>query len=223
MNIVTVLSGGMDSTALLYYLLKEKHEVAAITFDYDQRHYCEVQYAQRTCNELGVKHFIFDLRNYHGVARSALTHAAPVPHGHYAADNMRTTVVPNRNMTMLSIAAAWAISSGADAIATGVHAGDHAVYPDCRPEFIVHMETTLKIANQGFIDPDFRIIAPWSGMSKAEIVSTAQDLELNVPWASTWSCYEGNGVNHCGQCGTCVERKEAFEIAGVDDPTAYQA
>lgn len=220
MKVVTVLSGGMDSVTLAYWLKAGGHHVAAISFDYHQKHAKELAFARLTCSDLGLEHYVFDLRPYQDIALSALTNKhIEVPDGHYAEESMKATVVPNRNMTMMSIAAAWAISSNAQGIAVGVHAGDHAVYPDCRPEFIVHMETTLKVANEGFIDPSFQILAPWISLSKNDIAKIGNT--LGVPWERTWSCYKG-GELHCGKCGTCVERKEALDSQHFD-PTEYAA
>jgi 7-cyano-7-deazaguanine synthase len=219
MKVITVLSGGMDSVALLYWL-ERHHDVAAISFDYDQKHSKELNYARVACDALSIRHRIFNLSDYSVIAKSALTQSTmDVPEGHYAAESMKATVVPNRNMTMLSIATAWAISSNANAIATGIHSGDHAIYPDCRPEFIYSLEQTLKVANEGFIQPDFQIIAPWLHLTKSQIAQIGT--QLNVPWEKTWSCYKG-GELHCGKCGTCVERREAFELAAITDPTSYE-
>lgn len=220
MKVITVLSGGMDSTALMYYIKSLGHEQSAISFYYGQKHSRELIAARDLSGELGIGWVEFDLSDYAKVAHSALTSKeVGVPEGHYAEENMRATVVPNRNMTMLSIATAWAISKGAEVVATGVHAGDHAIYPDCRPEFIIHMETTLRVANEGFIHPNFQILAPWLMMTKADIARRGD--KLQVPWDRTWSCYKG-GTFHCGKCGTCVERKEAFLLAGILDPTEYE-
>lgn len=218
-EVVVVLSGGMDSATLLY-LINQGYDPICITFDYGQRHYREIEYAESLANKLSASWMLYNMQDYGSVARSALTdYDQQVPEGHYAADNMKKTVVPNRNMTMLSIATAMAISNKAVGVATGVHAGDHAIYPDCRLEFIVHMESTVKIANEGFIDPKFQIMAPFLNITKADIVTMGTQFE--VPYDKTWSCYKGN-LKHCGKCGTCVERKEAFYIANVPDPTEYE-
>lgn len=217
---IAIVSGGMDSATLLYWMLEKYDEVKAISFDYDQKHRKELDYARGLCGFLGVEHRVFDLFDYNFIAKSALTrHALEVPEGHYAADNMKATVVPNRNLTMLSLATAWAISLEAEAVGMGVHAGDHAVYPDCRHEFIVHAETTLKVANEGFIHPEFTLVTPFLFMCKADIVKVGAS--KGVHFKDTWSCYKGEIV-HCGKCGTCVERKEAFALAGVQDPTEYR-
>jgi 7-cyano-7-deazaguanine synthase len=143
-----------------------------------------------------------------------------VPDGHYAEDTMKATVVPNRNMMMLSIAGAVAIAEEAEFVATGTHAGDHFIYPDCRPEFIAAASAALLVGNTGFSSPGFRgIVAPFIHSTKADICATGD--VLGVPWDATWSCYKGGAI-HCGRCGTCVERAEAFDLAGVDDPTEYE-
>jgi len=131
---------------------------------------------------------------------------------------MKATVVPNRNMIMLSIATAVAVVEKANAVYIAVHAGDHAIYPDCRSEFITQCSYTAALATEGFSDPAFTIEAPFIAMTKAEIVKLGDSYD--VPWGQTWSCYKGD-MWHCGKCGTCVERKEAFEEAGIKDPTVY--
>jgi 7-cyano-7-deazaguanine synthase len=133
---------------------------------------------------------------------------------------MAATVVPNRNAIMLSVAVGLAVASGADAVATAVHAGDHPIYPDCRPAFVAAFEQMARVANEGFVAPGFRVATPYLDWDKSDIV--ARGAELGVPFAETWSCYKGGDV-HCGTCGTCVERIEAFAVAGVPDPTTYAA
>lgn len=216
---IAVVSGGMDSVTMLY-LLAEANDVHVVSFDYGQRHHKELQFARMHADALKCKHTIVPVgflgSMLHG---SALTSPdVEVPEGHYADDNMRTTVVPNRNSIMLNIATGVAIAEKANFVATAVHAGDHAVYPDCRPEFISATTRAMLIANDGFIDPQFQIVAPFVTLTKAEICSMGYDLEVNL--ANTWSCYKGEEI-HCGKCGTCVERKEAFRIAEVQDPTEY--
>jgi 7-cyano-7-deazaguanine synthase len=142
----------------------------------------------------------------------------PVPEGSYDAESMKATVVPNRNMIMLALAAGFAVAENAQFIATAVHAGDHAIYPDCRPDFIGKLEAAIKSGNEGFIDPNFEIRTPYLYKTKTEIAKRAG--ELDVPIDLTWSCYKG-GAYHCGRCGTCVERLEAISQAGVEDKTIY--
>ena len=192
-----------------------------ISFDYGQRHKKELDYARRTADKLSLDHVVVDITNLTSlISKSTLTSDEPVPDGHYAEENMRKTVVPNRNSIMLNIAAGYAITIGADALATAVHSGDHYIYPDCRPDFISSLTQTLKIANEGFVSDEFRIIAPFVHSPKDEIARVGHSLD--VPWTDTWSCYKGFNI-HCGSCGTCFERREAFMLAGVHDPTIYLA
>lgn len=216
---VTVLSGGMDSTVLAYYSTCLHERVDLISVDYGQRHRVELDHAVRTAQVLGARHDIVDLSNIRSLlGGSALTDAAvAVPHGHYAAENMAVTVVPNRNATLISLAYMAAVSRGADALLVGVHAGDHFVYPDCRPTFIEQLGQALITGNEGFAE--VRLLAPFVHNSKADICRLGD--RLGVDWTNAWSCYEGGAV-HCGRCGTCVERREAFRDAGVNDPTEYR-
>ena len=218
---VVVLSGGMDSATALYKAINDGYEVFAVSFDYGQRHKKELEYAKELCQNAGVSQKTVDLTNITElISNSALTNPdIEVPEGHYAQDNMKITVVPNRNMIMYSIAIGYAVNIGASAIYVGVHAGDHAVYPDCRPEFVSELDRIAMVANEGFIKPEFKVIAPFVNITKADIAKIGS--ELGLPYELTWSCYKGGEI-HCGKCGTCVERKEAFELAGVKDPTIYE-
>jgi 7-cyano-7-deazaguanine synthase len=153
------------------------------------------------------------------MSTSSLTSdAIEVPDGHYAEETMKVTVVPNRNAIMINVATALAVSESYSFVATGVHGGDHFIYPDCRPEFIESQSETLKLANAGFIAAEFDVLAPFVNISKADIVTIGD--AIGVPWLETWSCYKGGDI-HCGSCGTCFERREAFELANVGDPTPY--
>lgn len=225
---VALLSGGMDSTALAYYLreaIAKYHggtvPVGALHFlsiNYGQRHKRELESAASIAHRLHSPHHIVDLSVLRDLlAGSALTsdHIA-VPEGHYTAESMKATVVANRNMIMLAVAAGYAVSRHLAKVATAVHAGDHAIYPDCRPEFVTSLRTAIQVATEGFGEPE--LWAPFVHVSKADIAALGH--ELNVPWELTWSCYQG-GTVHCGKCGTCVERREAFELASVPDPTVY--
>lgn len=215
-SIVLILSGGLDSTVLLHHLRAEGHEVQALSFNYGQRHSRELEHAQRICQITGTRHQTVDLRGLAPMfARSGLVdRSIPIPHGGYDQDNMRVTVVPNRNMIMLSVAVAWAITLRADAVAFAAHHGYHTLYPDCTPEFIEALANAVHRADEHKVD----LIAPFVRWTKAEIVR--RGAELAVPFALTWSCYEG-GEMHCGRCGTCSERREAFALASVLDPTGY--
>jgi 7-cyano-7-deazaguanine synthase len=219
---VATVSGGLDSVTLAHLLADEGHDLVLVSFDYGQRHVRELELAAACATCLGAPHHVVDLRSAGALlGGSALTDAdVGVPDGHYTDESMRATVVPNRNAIFLSVAAGLAVAQGAEIVATAVHAGDHPIYPDCRPEFVDAFERTTRIANEGFASPGFRVAAPFLHSSKADIV--ALGARLGVPFDQTWSCYRG-GERHCGRCGTCVERREAFELAGVDDPTAYEA
>lgn len=219
---VAIVSGGLDSCTLVYHLIAAGHKPHVLSFDYGQRHKKELFYAQLMCQQLGLRHTIIDLSGLTQlISNSSLTGAKEVPDGHYAEENMKATVVPNRNMIMLSIAAGVMVNNSYKFVATGVHAGDHFIYPDCRPGFIGAMNDAIVEGNQGFgaipvQDEDYTgdlykaVFAPFLESSKADIAYRA--FELGVPLHMTWSCYKGGDV-HCGRCGTCVERLEAIEEA----------
>lgn len=211
----------MDSVAMLYHLADIDHDVKVLSFNYGQKHKKELDYVQFHVDNLGSLDWkIIDLSSIAQLlTKSALVGERDVPEGHYEHETMKQTVVPNRNMIMASIAAAACINEGGRLLGLGVHAGDHAIYPDCRPEFVRSLESTLHIANQGFIHPQFELFTPWLTVSKADIVRIGT--HHGVDFSQTWSCYKG-GELHCGRCGTCVERKEAFQLAGVEDPTKYE-
>jgi 7-cyano-7-deazaguanine synthase len=226
---VAIVSGGLDSVTLVFDLVSQNYKPHILSFNYGQRHKKELTYAAMVAKRFGLKHDIADLQTItHLISNSALTspkavsgdmpfyELAPnkieVPEGHYAEDNMSVTVVPNRNMIMLSIAAGVAVNNKYRSIATGVHAGDHFQYPDCRPEFIYQVSETIRTANDGFhnFGSGQAVFAPYMNLTKADIAVRA--FELGVPLHMTWSCYKG-GENHCGRCGTCVERLEAIAEA----------
>ncbi len=213
---VLIYSGGLDSTTLLYDLRAQGHALYALGVDYGQRHARELESAERLAADVGVPYRTVDLRALTPfLAGSSQTDpAVAVPRGHYADPTMRATVVPNRNLLMLSVAAAWAISLGADAVAYAAHAGDHPVYPDCRPAFVEAARAVLGLVHYTPV----ALLAPYLALTKADVVR--RGTTLGVPYADTWSCYEGGAV-HCGACGTCVERREAFVLAGRSDPTVY--
>lgn len=218
---VAVISGGLDSAVLSYHLRAEGWALRLLSFDYGQRHAVELDHARALAADLGARHHVVDLRSAGALlSGSALTdEAVAVPDGHYTDESMRATVVANRNAIFAMVATGVAVAEGADAVALGIHAGDHAIYPDCRPRFVEAADRLARVANEGFIGDGFQLLAPFVAWSKAEIVWRGH--ELGVPFAGTWSCYKGGAV-HCGTCGTCVERREAFELAGVADPTEYQ-
>ena len=218
---IAIVSGGMDSVTLAHLLASRGYKLRILSIDYGQKHRKELDFARLAADRLGAVHTLADLRSLTGILHgSALTDPeVAVPDGHYAAPTMRITVVPNRNAIMLAVAFGAAVAEGAEVVAVGVHAGDHPVYPDCRPEFITAFDAMQRLATAGHADPGLRLEAPFVTMHKHDIVKIGHD--LGVPWAGTWSCYKG-GENHCGTCGTCFERREAFELAGVADPTVYE-
>lgn len=217
MKTFVICSGGLDSVTLAYKVAREHKLAGLISFDYGQRHKKELDYAAKASKALNVSHDIIDLSQMGALlSGSALTDDIDVPDGHYAEESMKITIVPNRNAIMLTIAYGIASSRGADAVATAVHGGDHFIYPDCRPEFINAFETMQNHALAGV--SQIKLYAPFVDQSKADI--TAEGARLDVPFADTWSCYKGEKLQ-CGRCGTCVERIEAFALAGVNDPTHY--
>ncbi|HEY6781820.1 MAG TPA: 7-cyano-7-deazaguanine synthase QueC [Candidatus Dormibacteraeota bacterium] len=220
-RVVAVISGGLDSTIMAYWLRAQGYAVIAISYDYGQRHRKELAFAEQIAAELDASWTLIDLHAA-GLTSilggSALTdETVTVPDGHYADESMRITVVPNRNAIMLSIACALAVTREAGAVAFGAHTGDHFIYPDCRPEFVRAFEGMINVAVEGLAS--IEILAPFLAMTKADIVKLGD--ELHVPFERTWSCYKG-GALHCGTCGTCFERREAFALAHVTDPTPYE-
>lgn len=221
-RVVAVMSGGLDSTTMAYSLRAGGYSLSAISFDYGQRHRKELAYAEQVAADLDAPWTLIDLHAAgltNVLTGSALTDASvSVPDGHYADESMRITVVPNRNAIMLSIACALAVTRDAEAVAFGAHGGDHFIYPDCRPEFLRAFETMVNVAVEGLAR--IEILAPFLSMAKTDIVRLGA--ELHVPFERTWSCYKG-GLVHCGTCGTCYERREAFAQAQVTDPTEYES
>ena len=217
MATLVVCSGGLDSVTLAHRVAAEGDLAGLVTFDYGQRHRKELDYATVAAERLGAPHDLVDLSPLgRHLTGSALTDDVDVPEGHYTAANMALTVVPNRNPILFTIAFGIAASRGWDGVAAAVHSGDHHVYPDCRPEFVEAFAAMERQALEGMGEVAFH--TPFVTWSKAAIV--AEGARLGVPFEATWSCYQGEGV-HCGRCGTCVERREAFFEAGVADPTAY--
>lgn len=212
-KVVCIISGGMDSTTLLYDIVNQGYNVFAVSFNYNQRHKKELEYAKRTCKKLGIPHKIVDISNLNELLQgSSLTSSnISTPHGRYDEENMKQTVVPNRNAIMLNIAAGYAISIKASKLFYGAHAGDHAIYPDCRREFVEKLKETIAIADWHKVE----LCAPYLDMDKGDIAK--KGIKLKVSYQDTWSCYEGKD-KPCGLCGACQERAEAFEKAGIKDP-----
>jgi 7-cyano-7-deazaguanine synthase len=214
-TVVVILSGGMDSTTLLYDVISQGFKVHAVSFDYGQRHNKELQCAVLTCHNLKVPHIILMLDVLGEIASSSLTRDIAVPEGAYDDESMKQTVVPNRNMVMLALATSYAISIGADAVYYGAHSGDHTIYPDCRPEFIRAMDNVMKLCDWRRIE----LRAPYQRLTKADILEVG--FKLGVDYSTTWTCYNGREKS-CGKCGSCNERLLAFDVLGKKDPLEYE-
>jgi len=215
---VVLLSGGLDSTTLMYALV-EKYEVWPLSINYGQRHSKELQAARDVCLARGewlVQRWqCFDLSNFPSLVECTLTGKGIVPSGVYSKETLSTLVVPNRNMIFLAIAAGYAQSIDAQYVAYAAHHNDSAVYPDCRPEFAMSVGETLQLGTGGCVS----LLAPFVHFTKGEVVRFGKG--LNVPFKKTWSCYKGL-EKHCGVCPTCLDRKHAFSEADVEDPTEYE-
>lgn len=218
MKTVVLLSGGMDSVTAFHQVRREHDVVAALSFDYGAKHNArEIPWAKFHADRAGVAHRTIDLGFMNDCfASDLLKSGGEVPDGHYAEENMKRTVVPFRNGILLAVACGFAESVGAEALAIAAHSGDHAIYPDCREPFMRAMAEAMGQGTYARI----QLLRPFIAMDKAAIAR--RGAELGIDFAETWSCYKGGEV-HCGTCGTCVERREAFLLAGVDDPTSYLA
>ena len=216
-SVLVLLSGGMDSVTALYHAARIWRIVGAVSFDYGSKHnHREIPCAEWHCRKLGITHEVIDLGFVNRLFRSDLLQSGGnVPEGHYEEQTMKQTVVPFRNGIMLSVAAGYAESIGAKALVIAAHAGDHAIYPDCREAFMRSMADAIRLGTYAGVE----VLRPFITMTKAQIVSRGAD--LGVDFAHTWSCYKGGRI-HCGRCGTCVERREAFVLAGLPDPTEYE-
>ena len=214
-NSLIVLSGGMDSVTLLHEYASQI--ALAVTFDYGSNHNArEIEMARINCQELGIEHIVIPLKFMGEHFKSSLLSGADdIPEGNYDDENMKSTVVPFRNGIMLSVACGLAESRELDTVMIANHFGDHAIYPDCRSGFV---DAMAKAMQEGTYN-NMRLLAPYTNISKSEIAKIGKRLGLD--YSKTYSCYKG-GEKHCGKCGTCMERKEAFELAGMDDPTVYE-
>lgn len=215
-KVVVIYSGGMDSFTVLNHAIHAGHDVFALSFNYGQRHVRELDAAAEVCHSLKVPHKIVDITAMNSLmAGSSLTSDIDIPEGHYKEKSMQSTVVPNRNMILLSLAIGYAVSIGAEAVYYGAHSGDHAIYPDCRPEFVKKMNDVSLIANYEPV----RIEVPFLHNDKAEIL--AAGLAMGLDYSHTWTCYNGRD-KACGKCGACVERLEAFAANQQTDPLSYE-
>lgn len=212
MKALLIYSGGMDSTTLLH---EYKDDISlAVTFTYGARQDREqLRCARLNCETLGIEHLVIPLDFMGRYFRSSILEGGEdVPHGNYDEKNMKSTVVPFRNGIMLSVAVGLAESRGLDTVLLANHGGDHAIYPDCRPEFIRAIDAAAQAGTYVHV----RILSPYCDITKRDIALRGK--ELGVPFQDTYSCYEGR-ERHCGECGTCRERKEA--LRGFD-PTLYE-
>lgn len=217
MRSVIIVSGGMDSVTLLHDVHSQGDEIYAITFDYGQRHKKEIGCAKWNCDKLNIPHKIIPLSVLNEIAPSSLTRTdTDVPEGEYDGENMKQTVVPNRNMVMLSLAASYAIGIGATKLYYGAHSGDHTIYPDCRPEFVAAMNKVLSLCDWHQIE----LVVPYLDGNKETILK--RGYELGVDYAYTWTCYNGR-EKACGKCGSCDERLAAFKAIGQNDPLEYES
>jgi len=217
-KVVVLVSGGMDSVTALYHADDEYDVVGALSFDYGSKHnHREIPFAADHCARLGVPHRVIKLSFINELfASSLLQSGGAIPDGHYEELSMKQTVVPFRNGIMLSISGGYAESVDANGLVIAAHAGDHAIYPDCRETFMKAMGDAIRLGTY----TEVQLLRPFIRLTKAHIA--ARGHELGVDFSKTWSCYKGRDI-HCGTCGTCVERREAFKVAGLGDPTVYES
>ena len=214
-KIIVVYSGGLDSFTLLNEAIRSGKDVSSLSFDYGQKHNKELHFVEKFCAQESIDSKIVDVSSIKELFQgSSLTDEIDIPKGHYEDDSMKSTVVPNRNMILISLALGYAVTKEAEEVWFGAHAGDHAIYPDCRPEFVEKMDTVARIANYSPI----AVKAPYIAMSKTEILAIGLNMQLD--YGLTWTCYEGKELA-CGSCGACHERLESFAANNVIDPIKY--
>lgn len=216
MKVCVLLSGGMDSVTALYEVFGQHEVVACLSFDYGAKHNDrEIPFAKLHAERNGILHQTIPLDFINALFKSDLLKSGgEIPDGHYAEISMKQTVVPFRNGIMLAIAAGYAESLDAEGLVIAAHSGDHAIYPDCREPFMQSMATAMREGTYAKI----QLLRPFIAMDKTAIA--ARGVELGIDFAETWSCYKGGEI-HCGVCGTCVERREAFMLSNLKDPTVY--
>lgn len=217
MKVVVLCSGGMDSVTALHWARVHHDVTAVLSFDYGAKHnHREIPLAIELAEKIGAPHRTIPLDFIGKYFDSALLQSGgDIPEGHYAEENMKRTVVPFRNGIMLAAACGFAESAGAQGLVIAAHAGDHTIYPDCREDFMRAMGDAMRLGTYAGI----QLLRPFIAMDKGQIA--AEGARLGVDYARTWSCYKGGSI-HCGKCGTCVERREAFQRAGLPDPTVYE-
>jgi 7-cyano-7-deazaguanine synthase len=214
-KIIVVYSGGLDSFTLLNEAIRSGKDVSALSFDYGQKHSKELHFVENFCSQESIDSKIVDVSSIKELFQgSSLTDEIDIPKGHYEDDSMKSTVVPNRNMILISLALGYAVTKEAEEVWFGAHAGDHAIYPDCRPEFVEKMDAVARIANYSPV----AVKAPYIAMSKTEILAIGLNMQLD--YGLTWTCYEGKELA-CGICGACHERLESFAANNVIDPIKY--
>lgn len=215
-KITLIYSGGSDSFTLLHHALDQGIEVECITFSYGQKHIKEIDFAKENCKRLGLSHTLIDIGYPESIfgSSSLIDEATDIPHGSYKEESMKSTIVPNRNMIFISYAIAYSIAHDIDEVWYGAHAGDHFIYPDCRPEFLRSMNTAAELCDPSKIS----VKAPFINLNKGEILKIG--LDLNIDYSKTWTCYKGL-EKACGKCGSCVERIEAFTDNNSSDPISY--
>ena len=215
-KVVVIYSGGMDSFTVLNRAVRDGKQVYALSFDYGQKHVKELEFAAKVCNELNIPHKIVDISAINQlIGGSSLTDDIDIPEGHYEEESMKSTVVPNRNMILLSMAVGYAVSVEANQVYYGAHSGDHAIYPDCRPEFVEKMNDVCQIANYEAVE----IYSPYLKDTKIDILTDG--IKMDLDYGKSWTCYNGR-AKACGKCGACQERLEAFEKNGIVDPLSYE-